>query len=1600
MKALGWIFEAIIDWFIAKVIRVALDWITSMGLSVFSLDLTLFNAYYPYIANTTILIRAIAFALLIVIVTWQLFRAFLGPITDAESPIALIGRMGIAMFSIVLSYDIIEVIRDFAVKPLNAILDRSVLDSRIEAASESFSFEKMFDWMVGGIEQQAGEQLKSLIENKFIMQLIVGILILVIAWNYFKLLLEIIERYVVFGILAYLSPFAFAMSASKSTVNVFKAYLRMFMSEIFLIVMNGWFLYGFNSSVEVFIEDKGVVTAQHLWSTTFLVSGRLTWCLMAIAYLKICQRFDMYLAQLGLNTAQTGGFLAAEIAMAAKTVSNTAGKAFRTGVKAGNMISNARTGGHGGMLGNYIAKRNGQFESRPSTKTISDTAKGMDKSGMFNAFSGGNGAKMSSTEKDYLAGMAAKASDAAKAVNPGLVLGSTNADEAMRALHGGLLSKDNIVPGSSKFSKDTTFGNAAGKIGSAQTTLDYGKFGQVKFSSRMADGNMQSGEFMFKGADGQARYGKLEPADPSNPNNAIAMGAAKAQMLNQSKLAAMSGLSDDDKKAVAEGKKDVSGIGGSALIADGGNVFGSASANDTTGQKILDTLNGVKGSMDKMSGPNVDASAGFAIPAFQGKSVVGEFTQNGFKGVGINPDGSVTPLELTKGMPKDGKQGSAVLDRNGNAYTAKVGGDPRTASASDIQAANQFRSGLNDGKNIAANNVRSNINNAIGGKPAAGFNANTAAGSLAAIAGLNPNGATGTFNAAGGTIKAKDANGNTVTTTLGKGPNGTWNAKSVTTDAAGNVISKGAASGTNAAGIMQAAMNPAGFELGASQKDGGIPSGVDRVTSTNALDQKMSKLAEDTYKGGVSNLDNLSGVNTTQTSATPDGINSNLVLTDSAGNQFSTPFSMKPTYDENGNLTGYTATVGEGKDAMMISGTSESEVMGKAMQVANAEGVAAGALSNEGTDAYGNPVQAFSAEDTKNLLANSAGMNPDMITSAAMTENGLTASMRDAEGNDISITGNSVADVGNAMKSIENGDMDGALASGVSLSGAAAADYLEDKSGLPSGSLSDASISKDGVSGVLQDAAGNETTITAGSMQQFADAANMAQSGDVQGAIDSGAVVSGAAASSYLSNMTGIDSSNIANASVSGSEMSASIIDKNGNEANITANDTGAFNAAAAAVMSSKAEDMNNAVAVGASISGNAADKFLSDQAGTSVSNGSISSSGMTGTVTDRNGNDTNVSAKNSASFGEAAAAAASGNTFAMAAAMKDGASFEGAAAMSYLGRHGMDTSVMSNASVANGQMSATIGDSTVSAGSTKALNSAIQAAGNGDVNAMANAVSNGATYSGGAAMSYLAHNGVDTSQMSNASISKDGLGASVGNSSVSAGSAGVLNSAVSAVASGNVSAINSAIDNGATIEGAAAKSVLSQSGIDTSHIDSASISKGSVSATVGDSTISAGNTNTLNSAMNAASSGNLSAMNSAIDNGASFSGSAASQYITGSTGMNANGISNATVSSEGVSASYTAGNGAVSEISASNAGTFASAASAVESGSASEIANAVNGGAVIGGAAASSYVAEATGMNASSISNATVSGEGMSASYTAELNPVLLSAALLLRPT
>lgn len=245
MTILDWIFEGIVTW-ISSIASQIMDAVSGLFLNALGTDMVTMEEYFPFITKAFDVMQYTAWAVLFLIVVWQLFRAFGGPITEAENPWQLVVRG--AIFALLIGYakPIFMLALDIARAPYTALMDVSM-------TAEEFTF--------AGVEQVLSNGLLTIVSTVTVVgPILVLILLIALGWNYFKLLLEAVERYIVVGVLCYTSPLAFCMGGSKATNQVFKSWCRMVGSQLLLLVMNVWFIRGFNSSVGQYIGNGGALS--------------------------------------------------------------------------------------------------------------------------------------------------------------------------------------------------------------------------------------------------------------------------------------------------------------------------------------------------------------------------------------------------------------------------------------------------------------------------------------------------------------------------------------------------------------------------------------------------------------------------------------------------------------------------------------------------------------------------------------------------------------------------------------------------------------------------------------------------------------------------------------------------------------------------------------------------------------------------------------------------------------------------------------------------------------------------------------------------------------------------------------------------------------------------------------------------------------------------------------------------------------------------------------------------------------------------------------------------------------------------------------------
>ena len=118
---LDWIFEGIANW-VASVMTQIMDAISGVFLDALGTDMTAMEEYFPFAVSAYTVIQYTAWAVLFLVVVWQLFRAFSGPLSETEEPLALLARG--AIFAILIGYakPIFSLVLDIARAPYLSLI--------------------------------------------------------------------------------------------------------------------------------------------------------------------------------------------------------------------------------------------------------------------------------------------------------------------------------------------------------------------------------------------------------------------------------------------------------------------------------------------------------------------------------------------------------------------------------------------------------------------------------------------------------------------------------------------------------------------------------------------------------------------------------------------------------------------------------------------------------------------------------------------------------------------------------------------------------------------------------------------------------------------------------------------------------------------------------------------------------------------------------------------------------------------------------------------------------------------------------------------------------------------------------------------------------------------------------------------------------------------------------------------------------------------------------------------------------------------------------------------------------------------------------------
>lgn len=339
---MSWLLDLLVDAVKEMVSQFIIDMmglITDVFTDLLSCNLSLFEELFSVVGSLyQNVIVPMGIALLLMILIWQLFKSMFGKVgINAEEPIELIGRSSICLFFVVASKPVINYILKIAGTPYQWVIGT---DIKVQSFSEYVT-------ALEGITAPLGLGTISIAILMLIMQFVV-------AWNYFKMLFVIAERYVLLGVFSYTAPLAFATGGSKSTNNILASWAKMFGGQVVLIILNAWCL-------KMFLSGYGNMMASSYGFTKFFVA---TLCL--VGFCKITFKLDSYMAALGVNLGRPSpGTGALGAAMAAQRIFSQAGRAFSGTDGSGNGTGSSTNMGNLGSA-NGFTEPTGPIPMNPS----------------------------------------------------------------------------------------------------------------------------------------------------------------------------------------------------------------------------------------------------------------------------------------------------------------------------------------------------------------------------------------------------------------------------------------------------------------------------------------------------------------------------------------------------------------------------------------------------------------------------------------------------------------------------------------------------------------------------------------------------------------------------------------------------------------------------------------------------------------------------------------------------------------------------------------------------------------------------------------------------------------------------------------------------------------------------------------------------------------------------------------------------------------------------------------------------------------------------------------------------------------------------------
>ena len=293
--------------------------------------------------------------IIIVVFFFQLIKIMSGPITKAERPLSLICRTVGFAIAVKFSKPLCGLIFTIATAPYKAM-----------KTATTYTISEQFADGFSAIGEKAGGQITSGASgvSDFVGSLISPIvtlfLIISLFGAFFKLLLEVVERYLILGVLSVFAPLAIATGCSESTNNIFRSWIRAMASQCLLMIFSVFFLTMLqNGMTKIFVDSFGSLVSDFTSPLSGTLNSANSLCLrvmMMVSWCRLGTAMDRHLQTLGLTTLQAGDGLAIDLRNAGSMAKGLSGKA----------------GGLAGTVAGAVAAMRGNGGNNNSTNNVNN----------------------------------------------------------------------------------------------------------------------------------------------------------------------------------------------------------------------------------------------------------------------------------------------------------------------------------------------------------------------------------------------------------------------------------------------------------------------------------------------------------------------------------------------------------------------------------------------------------------------------------------------------------------------------------------------------------------------------------------------------------------------------------------------------------------------------------------------------------------------------------------------------------------------------------------------------------------------------------------------------------------------------------------------------------------------------------------------------------------------------------------------------------------------------------------------------------------------------------------------------------------------------